>query len=608
MSLLSPWMLSFLVVLPLILIFYLLKRTYQDVTVPSLLLWQQLLRDMEANRSWQKLKRNLLLLLQLLVALLLAVALARPMMPSATPVADHTIVVLDVSASMAAQTGEMTRLEQNKADLRELISQMGPQQEITLISMGQEPRVLATGSDRMKIEQALAKAEQEYGKVDYEGSLSLAAALSSKDAGSDVRIYSDGNWGIDPAMFPTFGNSPTLILSAGTVANLAVRHAAAVSQGGQTALVATVEHVDATSQDVELEVYDAAGKLLETTQLQVNSQGKASHSWTGLPKSPFYQVKVKSDDPLLLDNERIVLPEQSMKAKAWIASEGNLFLEKALGLGGGLTLERGTDPDAPPTDANLYVYDGVLPTEWPNGSVLLVNPPQGRGIVNITGTVEAGNMQVVTPESPILSHVDLSGLHLKEVQAVESNAWLQPLVKSGDTPILSIGEQKGHRLAVVAFDLHQSDLPLLPAFPLLIKHLNEYLMPVTGQTLGTLEAGMRMPLVPPIRETGWQYLDPTGEKHPIDGTLIEQGFEPAMPGLYRFQGEQGEELLLSVTLPAEESRLSATPVELPTTGNGEEGAAGVPVVEAGQTEIWRYFALLILLLVFVEWGVYKRGI
>jgi len=608
MSLLSPWMLSFLIVLPLIVIFYLLKRTYQDVTVPSLLLWQQLLRDMEANRPWQKLKRNLLLLLQLLVALLLAVALARPLIPSATPVADHTIAVLDVSASMAARAGETTRLEQNKADLRKLLSQMGPQQELTLISMGQEARVLATGSDHIKIEQALNEAEQEYAKADYEGSLSLAAALSSKDAKSAVRIYSDGNWGIDSTMFPAFGSSPKLILPAGKAANLAVRHAAAVAQGEQTALVATVENVDETARELELEVYDAAGKLLETTALQVTAQGKASHSWTGLPKSPFYKVRVKSDDPLALDDERIVLPEQSGQAKAWIASEGNLFLEKALGLGGGLTLERGADPDAPPTDANLYVYDGVLPTEWPNGSVLLVNPPAGTGIVNVTGTVEAGKLQVVTPDSPILSHVDLSSLHLKEMQAVESNTWLQPLVKSGDTPLLSIGEKNGHRVAVLAFDLHQSDLPLLPAFPLLIKHLNEYLMPVAGGTLGTLEAGMRMPLVPPIRETGWQVLDPAGEKRPIDQAMIEQGFQPAMPGLYRFLGEKGEELLLSVTLPAEESQLSAKSVALPVTGGGEEGVADATLVEEGQTEIWRYLALLILLLVFVEWGVYKRGI
>ena len=183
MNLLNPWMLSFLAALPVIILFYLLKRTYENTLIPSTLLWQKLLREMEANRPWQKLRRNLLLLLQLLMAALLALALARPALPADGPAADHTLAVLDLSPSMAP------RLAENKKQVENLINKHTPIQRLTLISMGREARILASGSDPSVLEKALEGAEQEYGKADYEGALSLAAALSAKDRQSDVRIY-----------------------------------------------------------------------------------------------------------------------------------------------------------------------------------------------------------------------------------------------------------------------------------------------------------------------------------------------------------------------------------------------------------------------------------
>ena len=50
-----------------ILVLYMLKMRRRQVEVSSVLLWQRLLRDREANAPWQRLKRNLLLILQLLL-------------------------------------------------------------------------------------------------------------------------------------------------------------------------------------------------------------------------------------------------------------------------------------------------------------------------------------------------------------------------------------------------------------------------------------------------------------------------------------------------------------------------------------------------------------
>ena len=78
MQLLTPLALAGgLLALPVILL-YMLRLRRQEIEVSSIMLWQQLLQDTEANTPWQRLRRNLLLLLQLLILAALVFALARP--------------------------------------------------------------------------------------------------------------------------------------------------------------------------------------------------------------------------------------------------------------------------------------------------------------------------------------------------------------------------------------------------------------------------------------------------------------------------------------------------------------------------------------------------
>ncbi|PWK12832.1 vWA domain-containing protein [Tumebacillus permanentifrigoris] len=614
MNFLSPYMLFWLATLPAIVALYLLKRTYENQTVPSVLLWQKLLREMEANTPWQKLRRNLLLLLQLVLAALLALALARPALTSFQGAsADHTIAVLDLSPSMAVVTGtsgSQTALDSAKTQISDLLNHLSPNQRLTLISMGREARVLASSNDRAELQRALDQATQEYGKADYESALSLAAALSTQEPTSDVRIYSDGNWGLDPKLYPHFGRPPQLLQPQPRGKNASIRHAAAVDTGGHTALVATVENLSDEVNSLDVQIQAADGTILQANSTLLKAKEQIALSWSDLPSSDFYRVMIEGTDALAADNLWIVLPERTTTAKAWLvtaSNQGNVFLEKALSLGNRLSVERGTDVESPPKDAALYIYEGVLPKEWPTGSVLVVNPPADSTLLPTGASVEAGKLQVLKPDAALLQNVDLTNLHLQTVQPLRGAPWLEPLVKSGDTPILLTGEQGGRRYAVLSFDLHQSDLPLLPAFPILVKHLREYLLPTAGSTLGQVEVGERMALLPPIRENGWTYTDPAGGAHDITQEVIEQGFRPTEPGLYKFQSKDGNaQQLLSATVPASESVVTPTLVSLPSVGRSEQAPAAADPV--GGLEIWRYLAALILLLLFVEWGVYKRGI
>ena len=63
----TPLALLGLLFIPAVLAMYLLKLRRDEAVVPSTLLWQRLVADVEANAPWQRLRRSLLLLLQLLL-------------------------------------------------------------------------------------------------------------------------------------------------------------------------------------------------------------------------------------------------------------------------------------------------------------------------------------------------------------------------------------------------------------------------------------------------------------------------------------------------------------------------------------------------------------
>src|SRR6185436_8211777 len=102
MAFLSPLALLGLLFLPVVVAMYLLKLRRDERVVPSTLLWTRLLTDVEANAPWQRLRRSLLLLLQILLVVILAVLAARPFLERPAGLARDVVLVMDTSASMGA--------------------------------------------------------------------------------------------------------------------------------------------------------------------------------------------------------------------------------------------------------------------------------------------------------------------------------------------------------------------------------------------------------------------------------------------------------------------------------------------------------------------------
>ena len=133
----------------LVLLMYMLRLRRRPVLVSSTMLWKRAVRDMEGNVPWQKLSPTLLLFVHLLIVLLLALAIARPVMDTDLADGQRVALVIDTSASMAAVVDGESALEVAKRDARERVRSLfdsGRSPRVTLIEAGFEPRIVVRDS------------------------------------------------------------------------------------------------------------------------------------------------------------------------------------------------------------------------------------------------------------------------------------------------------------------------------------------------------------------------------------------------------------------------------------------------------------------------------
>jgi hypothetical protein len=120
---------------------------------------------------------------------------------------------------------------------------------------------------------------------------------------------------------------------------------------------------------------------------------------------------------------------------------------------------------------DLVIFDGATPRTPPAAGRFLYLNPEGAGSpFAVRGTVRD---PVLDPGSlrrdhPLLRQLDLSDVNLAEAHRLALGPGDLALAGSFGVPLLVARERPGLRVAALAFDPRRSDLPMRPAFPLLI--------------------------------------------------------------------------------------------------------------------------------------------
>ena len=636
MGILAPLGLALTLLAIPIIIFYMLRLRRHEITVSSSMLWQQVLQDRQANAPWQKLRRNLLLLLQLLLLALLVLALARPFVFTSATAAGNLVVVLDGSASMQATDGPdaaaPTRFAQAQREAARLASTLAPGDRMTVIWAGPGPVLAVTGSNSAgAIQAAIAGLRPGNGAGDMTAALTLAAGAATQLAPATVVVISDG--AVGPQALPAIP-APVQYIPVGqdgrnqAITGLVLRDA----PGGPQLFVSLANYHSAGAAGLlTVRVSGAAQpeRLWDSRQVDLAAGGNQTLTFTDLPlDTALVTATLGAPDLLPLDNTAWAVRATAATTNTLLVSPGNSFLEKALTLLPGVRLFKTAPAEYVPSGGYaLTVFDGYLPATLPPGNLLLINPPHSP-LVPISGTVAYPAIGLVEQNDPLLRYVDWSQVHIGQAAQVLPPPWARTLVRStGGAPLLLVGETDGHRIAVLPFDLHQTDLPLLITFPIQMANLVEWLQPTgTVETPARLSPGTAIALHPRPDAAQVVVTSPGGRSTTLPAAGTIPFADTAELGLYTV-----------------EQRIPPPPVApaAPVTGTTPAAGAAAPPVAyfavnlfspvesalapqpslaiAGQApaapatgaerpqEFWPWLLVAGLLLLTIEWWIYNRG-
>lgn len=617
MSFLTPLSLLFgLLALPII-ILYMLRLRRRETLISSILLWQQLLRDREANAPWQKLRRNLLLLLQLLILAALVLALARPFLPVPSVVSGSVVILLDGSASMTATDVAPTRFAAAKVEAERLINDLGGSQQMTIIKVGYTPDVLvaATG-DKTALRAALARVEAETAAANWPAAFALAAGAAQGFRDARIVIISDGGL---PTDLPPLPGDPVFIPIGSSGDNLAITALATaavpteVDGAGGIHLFASVTNNGLRDQSTLLSI-TLDGALYDSRRLRVPANSAINATWElpGATRTIAAHLSEHGGDNLALDDQAWAVHEGGVSNRVLIVTNGNLFLEQIYAVLPGMTAFKAT-PDAE-LDASfdLYVFDSTpLPDPLPNADLLLINPQTSGpdGFIALTGAF-SNTVAIRLADSPLLQFVEWRNVHIREAQQVAA-PWAQPLVQAEGGPLLLIGERGGQRIAIFTFDLRASDLPLQIAFPILMANITGWLSPGRAFDVPTsLQPGDPVSLSPTAGATAVVITKPDGANWlaAVDEAPIIFS-ETGQPGLYQVsvrdsQGEQpAGSFAVNLFSPAESDIQPRATIQM-----GQTAVTAATAGDVGQRELWPWLVGIALFILFIEWWVHHRGV
>ena len=199
-------------------------------------------------------------------------------------------------------------------------------------------------------------------------------------------------------------------------------------------------------------------------------------------------------------------------------------MERALALVPGVKLFK-TTPDSFRAEMGgyqAYVFDGWLPDELPAQNMLVINPPPGNSLVSVGE--ENGIIKQVTAvgEDPLLKYVEVEGWQLARSRPIICPVWGRTLLEHEGRPLLVAGEYANRRVAVLGFDLHDTNIPLQTGFPILINNLGAWLLPEPADAAVLDSSGDFIRLVPRTEAKEIILTYPGGK---------EQRFEPPFPAV-----------------------------------------------------------------------------
>ncbi len=608
MNFLAPAAFAFAAAIPVVVVFYLLKRKRVVKLVSSTLLWQKFLAETQASAPFQRLRHNWLLILQILLLLLAIFALARPYFAATTTGGRLLVVILDASASMQSTDEEPSRFEKARREALKLVDSLrDTDQMVVLRAVAQTEVKQSPSSSKYALRSAIQDCAVTDSATRLVEAFKLAQSLVRERTDAEIHLFSDGAvsdlnefeyQGLN-VVFHEFG---TRAQNVGIV-TLDVR--ANPENPGQRAVFASLENASTNLAPAQVDLlFD--GQLVETRPVSLGPRETAPLIFTAAQDHDgVFTLRLTTPDDLAADNEASIVSRMPQPAKVLLVTRGNRFLEKALAAAPNVTLTVAADSTDDAKAFDLAVLDDVVPTVWPAVNLLSIRSAQTNWL-EITGRVEAPPIVDWRNTHPLLRFVAFDNVQIAEALTVKTPTWAGALVESPTTPLILAGELDRRRLIWLGFDTLQSTWPLRISFPIFIANAVDWLNPATASAAQFLvHAGepIRLPLTAPLTEAKLRLPDGAERTLPLGPNAREIVFgDTQHRGVYRLTAGTNEVTFCVNLLDAAET--DTTPK--PEIRFGKYAKAEATTIRQANLELWRWIAAGALAVLMFEWWFYHK--
>ena len=601
---------------------------------------------------WQKLRRPLSLLLQLLLLALILFALARPEFGAWFSGGGATVVVLDATArSQARDEAGKPRFETLRAQAAALGRRAGPRRPVALVAVTTAPRVLAPlGGDDAALLSALAPLEVADAAPALDDALALAGELLAARTGARrIVLLSDApppRVSLPPGVTLEWSGLPSSPRDNVAITRLATRPLLQSAQDSELLVEVANFSVQRRVGAVELLLdgrvfdlrpYDLAPGERRAEGLRAPTSAGRPANARGWITARLVPADPAQPDALALDDVAYAILPRGEPKRVLLVTTGNPFLERCLNSDEGVRLD-------------VLAPDAFQPAMAPGFDAVILDRPAGPGFDQLA-TLPAGNFlflgnsplgenagQLDRPQvteadtaDPLLRSADLREISILRAAKLPFDprrgpqrlgSWrVHAPLRAGSDALLLAGERepgvgqlgRPQRWIALAFGVADSDLPLRVAFPLFVSNAIRWLAADETRPPAALRAGETLRLAAGERLWTAPQRDPAAilpEAPPpteeITGdaawTLSRNGFL-----LRRDAAGRGEWIAVN-TFAAEASDLrpAAAAEPAPVASAPTVATADVSASFLRAWPPWVWLAVGALLLSLGEWGLYHR--
>ncbi len=623
MSFVYPAGLWSLLGLALLIIFCLTRRRSEVTTISSTYLWRLSDQHRRNNRYLRRIKRILFFLLQFSALLFAALLVAQPivMLPD---FGVDVAVILDASGSMniADARGE-TRFARAVAAMESDMKKMPWGASVTVILAGDEAAIAA---DHVRpgagLRAALEGVTCGWDEGDLDGALSLCEEMMADGLVSRVILYTDTEYeqteGIEVVCLrgaDEWNVNIGTLRAKGSIYGTAFETTIVSSgRGGEVSFELMVDGKQQDEAMIDLYVNGEAQPsnsvyCMEGERIPISLLLRQVYDYSDV------HVVIRAQDGLQADNEARLFQRKEKTASVLLIGENPYFWESVLEAlpQTELTVKQNLK-DAQLEGYDIYAFDGCIPDSLPkDGAVWLLNPPRSpREIGVVFGERLMGTYITRANNGGMLAQKLTQNLILQDAAVARfyemtSQGALENVLICGKMPVMAAGKnENGCMLIVMPFDLQESNLQLLTDYVVLVHNMTEASAPTLLDAQNVICGERVYPQPHPLSDKLFLQT-PDMRLNALDGQTALDGVHIEAPGSYTLLQEvRGEQQVFSfyAQMPVQECVVAPAPEEKPLVLSMNEGE-----MQATQERLFypaRAMAILVLLLLLAEWGMYHR--